>query len=111
MSIPPAPSLPPSFIRKKAKILSQLAVPAAEYDDLSPKGSIDDGIRDLIDEINACEAFVTTSSCAGRVSVFLEGQKKKIQSSEGRCIQEMIMGILLTAGLQSRMTLAESLVT
>jgi tRNA wybutosine-synthesizing protein 3 len=72
-----APPLPQSFVRKKAKILSLLAVPAKEYDDLSPKGSIDEGIRDLIDEINACDGFVTTSSCAGRISVFLEGQKKK----------------------------------
>lgn len=33
-------------------------------------------IRDLIDEINACEGLVTTSSCAGRISVFLEGKRK-----------------------------------
>lgn len=67
--------LPPSFLSKKQKILAQLAVPITEYDDLSPKGSIDEGIRDLIDEINACEGFVTTSSCAGRISVFAEGDK------------------------------------
>lgn len=51
-------------------------MPEELYDDLSPKGSIDIGIRDLIDEINAFSGFVTTSSCAGRVSVFAEGQKK-----------------------------------
>ena len=68
-------SLPPAFVSKKRKILKQLAVPVSQYDDLSPKGSVDEGIRDLIDEINQIEGCVTTSSCAGRVSVFLEGQK------------------------------------
>ncbi|UNI13783.1 methyltransferase [Purpureocillium takamizusanense] len=69
----PAPAA--SFRDKKAKILRQLGVPDAEYFDASPKGSVDEGIRDLIDEINRAEGFVTTSSCAGRVSVFLEGRK------------------------------------
>jgi len=69
--------LSPSFTSKKSRILAQLSIPAETYDDLSPKGSIDIGIRDLIDEINACEGWVTTSSCAGRVSVFLEGSKEK----------------------------------
>lgn len=32
-------------------------------------------IRDLIDEINTRDGSVTTSSCGGRVSVFLEGRK------------------------------------
>ncbi|TAQ89833.1 hypothetical protein B7494_g1841 [Chlorociboria aeruginascens] len=67
-----------SFLAKKKHILAQLAVPAAEYDDLSPKGSIDEGIRDLIDEINGIEGCVTTSSCAGRISVFLEGKRSEV---------------------------------
>ncbi|KAI1176359.1 methyltransferase TYW3-domain-containing protein [Nemania sp. FL0916] len=70
--------LPPPathFTQKKERILAQLAVPEAEYSDASPKGSVDVGIRELIDEINALEGFVTTSSCAGRVSVFVEGRK------------------------------------
>lgn len=69
-------ALPQSFIAKKKQILDQLSVPASEYDDLSPKGSIDVGIRDLIDEINQIEGCVTTSSCSGRVSVFLEGKRR-----------------------------------
>ncbi|TVY52201.1 tRNA wybutosine-synthesizing protein [Lachnellula suecica] len=73
----PPPLLPPSFLSKKSRILSALAVPAETYDDLSPKGSVDEGIRELIGEINALDACVTTSSCAGRVSVFLEGKKGK----------------------------------
>jgi len=67
------PPLPTAFLHKKNKILAGLSVPISEYDDLSPKGSIDFGIRELIDEINANEGWVTTSSCAGRVSVFMEG--------------------------------------
>jgi tRNA wybutosine-synthesizing protein 3 len=74
---PPIPTtLPPSFLRRKALILSQLSVPADQYDDLSPKGSVDEGIRGLIEGINAREGWVTTSSCAGRVSVFVEGEKR-----------------------------------
>ena len=69
------PSPPPHFSQRKKKILEQLAVPDSEYTDASPKGSVDAGIRDLIDDINGLEGFVTTSSCAGRVSVFLEGRK------------------------------------
>ncbi|KAI1755745.1 methyltransferase TYW3-domain-containing protein [Xylaria castorea] len=69
------PPPPPSFSRKKERIIEQLAVPDAEYSDASPKGSVDAGIRDLIEDINALDGFVTTSSCAGRVSVFVEGRK------------------------------------
>ncbi|KAF4124447.1 tRNA wybutosine-synthesizing protein 3 [Geosmithia morbida] len=67
---------PAHFSTKKTRILDQLAVPDAEYSDASPKGTVDEGIRHLIDQINQVEGFVTTSSCAGRVSVFVEGQKK-----------------------------------
>lgn len=70
-----APPIPPSFARRKEAILAQLAVPDDEYTDLSPKGTVDAGIRDLIDEINGLDGLVTTSSCAGRVSVFLEGRR------------------------------------
>ena len=80
-------SLPQSFISKKRKILEQLAVPVSEYDDLSPKGSVDEGIRDLIDEINQIEGCVTTSSCAGRVSIFLEG-KKDVSSDDSEEVNE-----------------------
>ncbi|PNP46493.1 hypothetical protein THARTR1_10727 [Trichoderma harzianum] len=76
----PQPSAP--FREKKSKILEQLAVPDTEYSDASPKGSVDEGIRYLIDEINTAEGFVTTSSCAGRASVFLEGRKTKSGDGE-----------------------------
>lgn len=61
------------FEAKKQKILRDLSVPDEEYTDLSPKGSVDAGIRDLIHNINQIPGLVTTSSCAGRISVFLEG--------------------------------------
>jgi tRNA wybutosine-synthesizing protein 3 len=65
-----------TFKDKKEHILAQLNMPENEYSDLSPKGSIDEGILDLIDQINQLAGMVTTSSCAGRVSVFIEGKKK-----------------------------------
>lgn len=68
-------ALPPSFISKKAKILGDLATPVSSYTDASPKGSIDTGIVTLIDSINELPEYVTTSSCAGRISVFVEGKK------------------------------------
>jgi tRNA(Phe) wybutosine-synthesizing methylase Tyw3 len=89
--------LPSSFVSKKSHILSSLSVPAEEYDDLSPKGSIDAGIRDLIDNINAQEGFVTTSSCAGRISVFLEG--KKATGSDADEESTDVKGVVTTAGI------------
>lgn len=64
------------FEQRKQKILEQLNAPDDKYTDRSPKGSVDERIRDLIEEVNRIPGLVTTSSCAGRVSVFLEGKKK-----------------------------------
>ena len=75
---PKSPSPRPlqqTFLLKKSQILQSLSTPDDEYHDKSPKGSVDAGIRELIDEINAYEGLVTTSSCAGRISVFLEGPR------------------------------------
>lgn len=82
MSIPSCIST--SFARKKARILQELSVPNAEYIDKSPKGSVDEAIRELIDEINAYGGLVTTSSCAGRISVFLEGHGQPDGDEEDR---------------------------
>ncbi|KAI0602546.1 methyltransferase TYW3-domain-containing protein [Biscogniauxia sp. FL1348] len=76
------PQPPLQFVQRKTRILEKLGVPEAEYTDASPKGSIDAGIRDLIDEINGLDGFVTTSSCAGRVSVFVEGRKTAARASD-----------------------------
>ncbi|PWY90512.1 hypothetical protein BO94DRAFT_545249 [Aspergillus sclerotioniger CBS 115572] len=71
--------IPEVFESRKRKILAELSIPDAEYTDLSPKGSVDEGIRVLINDINTLPGLVTTSSCAGRISVFLEGRKKQHQ--------------------------------
>lgn len=70
------------FAEKKQRILRQLSLPEAAYTDASPKGSVDEGIRQLIDDINGVPGFVTTSSCAGRISVFVEGRKSAPASAE-----------------------------
>lgn len=77
------PESPLQFSLRKVKILEQLQVPDTDYTDASPKGSVDEGIKELIAEINAYDGFVTTSSCAGRVSVFLEGVKEDSGPSTG----------------------------
>lgn len=82
--MPGLPTPTGHFAARKTKILSQLAVPDAEYSDASPKGSVDEGIRDLIVEINAVDGLVTTSSCAGRVSVFVEGRKTAEAGDDGQ---------------------------
>lgn len=63
------------FLQKKQTILRQLAVPETDYNDLSPKGCVDAEISEFVDEINGYDGLVTTSSCSGRISVFLEGRK------------------------------------
>ena len=67
--------IPKLFAAKKQGILEKLSVPEGEYSDKSPKGSVDEGVRGLVELVNAREGWVTTSSCAGRVSVFVEGEK------------------------------------
>jgi tRNA wybutosine-synthesizing protein 3 len=68
------------FHAKKQKILDALSKPNGDYTDASPKGSVDDGVRDLIVQINDTPGFVTTSSCAGRIAVYLEGPPKPVQN-------------------------------
>ncbi|EME48673.1 hypothetical protein DOTSEDRAFT_49100 [Dothistroma septosporum NZE10] len=62
-----------AFQERKRRILQDLAMPSDEYTDLSPKGSVDEGVRELCEEINALEGYVTTSSCAGRIVAYLDG--------------------------------------
>ncbi|PHH65765.1 hypothetical protein CDD81_1492 [Ophiocordyceps australis] len=79
----PLPLPPPVFTEKKTRILQQLSLPLDEYTDASPKGSVDAAIRHVIDEVNNADGFVTTSSCAGRVSVFLEGKRSRAVDGDG----------------------------
>lgn len=72
--MPVALPLPQPFLLKKQKILASLASSSSPtYSDKSPKGSVDAEIIELIDTINGLDGYVTTSSCAGRISVFVEG--------------------------------------
>lgn len=67
------------FDQKKASILSEIGATDAANPDALPKGTIDEGCRALMGVINADRDMVTTSSCSGRVSVFLEGIKEGAQ--------------------------------
>lgn len=73
-----------AFQAKKQKILQQLEIPNEDYTDLSPKGSVDEAVRELVDEINKQDGFVTTSSCSGRVAVYLEGISKRVRQEDNR---------------------------
>lgn len=86
-----SPPIPPSFQVLKTRILSSLSVDPSTYTDASPKGSVDAGIRDFMDRINGLEGVVTKSSCAGRVSVFLEGSKH-IERERNRLGREGVLG-------------------
>lgn len=54
------------FRTAKANILSKLQAAI----DFSPKGSIDEPVKDLVDFINSLPDLVTTSSCSGRIAVY-----------------------------------------
>ncbi|KAI9843012.1 MAG: hypothetical protein M1837_006643 [Sclerophora amabilis] len=71
------PPLSQSFQSRKLHILQYLSTPQTSYTDASPKGSVDADVQPLIGAINGFEGLVTTSSCAGRVCVFVEGRKRK----------------------------------
>ncbi|RPA85598.1 hypothetical protein BJ508DRAFT_322628 [Ascobolus immersus RN42] len=70
--------MPNTFADHKARILEGI-----DFDDRSPKGSIDVQILPLVNKLNAHPQIVTLSSCAGRVSVFLEGEKQAGQQHHG----------------------------
>lgn len=65
------------FDQKKQVIVKELEETLSEVPDASPKGSIDELCIPIIHLINSNKDMVTTSSCSGRVSVFLEGVKSK----------------------------------
>ncbi|KAI0464699.1 hypothetical protein LJB42_002320 [Komagataella kurtzmanii] len=65
-----------SFDQKKAQILAEIATTNEANPDLSPKGTIDELCLPIMNSINSHSDMITTSSCSGRVSVFLEGDKK-----------------------------------
>lgn len=48
--------------------------------DKSKKGSLDEGIREVVDAINSFDDYYTTSSCAGRTVCLCLKTKRKIDS-------------------------------
>ena len=69
----------PSFVDLKRKTLQSLYGLDTNKDykynhallmDKSPKGSVDEKIRSMVDLINAHPSFATLSSCSGRISLF-----------------------------------------
>ncbi|EXJ79806.1 hypothetical protein A1O3_08091 [Capronia epimyces CBS 606.96] len=91
------PAISGSFAAKKAEILSFLEQPEEAYTDKSPKGTVDAQIRELIDEINAYDGLVTTSSCAGRVAVFVEGPKAKAKAAGGNIVHDVDVDVGMAA--------------
>ncbi|KAF3918053.1 hypothetical protein ABW21_db0205306 [Orbilia brochopaga] len=86
------------FKAKKTKILNDLA---SDEPDASPKGSVDTHILPLIELLNQQDGIVTTSSCSGRVSVFLEGRKEVHNDSRNRdsdSIQESLENLAAVGG-------------
>ena len=82
-------SMSTHFQQKKNNILTRLAL---DSPDASPKGYVDEEIRPLVDQLNKHNGIVTTSSCAGRIVVFLEGVKKKLVANSGPTFLERLPG-------------------
>ena len=77
------------FQQKKQSILKEILSNSPENVDASPKGTIDEYCIPIINLINSHENMVTTSSCSGRVSVYLEGtapDRVVAKGNEGRWI-------------------------
>lgn len=64
-----------SFDRQKNYLLKEIGLNSETNPDASPKGTIDTLCIPLIKLINSHKDMVTTSTCSGRLSVFLEGEK------------------------------------
>ena len=58
------------FGNDKARVLDKA--------DLSRKGSVDADIKDLVAFINDQAAYYTTSSCSGRIVVYMEVKEVKM---------------------------------
>eukprot|EP00897_Mesotaenium_endlicherianum_P001880 jgi/Mesen1/171/ME1133575C07572 len=68
-----------AFHARKASVLAELA---SSERDKSRKGGVDAPIASLIESINEHEGFFTTSSCSGRISLFLEPDPAVRQSTK-----------------------------
>lgn len=75
----------PSFASLRDRNLRTLYGDEYINNDKSPKGSVDEKIRPLVNLINLHPEFVTLSSCAGRVAIFdpTSGCDHQLEGSEG----------------------------
>ncbi|MES1917042.1 MAG: hypothetical protein MHM6MM_008804, partial [Cercozoa sp. M6MM] len=58
-----------SFDSRKAETVAALALPSEEYEDKSPKGSVDVPVIPLLRLINSHADLFSTSSCSGRITL------------------------------------------
>lgn len=66
-----------AFDDEKKEYLTKLGKP-----DQSKKGGVDEAVWPVLDAINACEEFYTTSSCAGRINLFKEPEDGRKDNAE-----------------------------
>ena len=57
---------------KDSQLFKQQKATCLSKTDFSRKGSVDERISDLVQFINACDQYFTTSSCSGRICLFEE---------------------------------------
>ncbi|KAL9186149.1 hypothetical protein ACHAXT_005387 [Thalassiosira profunda] len=67
------PSFPALREKNLRTLYGNVAIGGYVGDDKSPKGSVDEKIRPLVDLINSHPEYVTLSSCSGRVALFDPG--------------------------------------
>lgn len=72
-----------NFDKKKQYLLKEIGLNSTGKIDASPKGTIDELCMPLICLINSHHDMVTTSSCSGRLSVFVEGRKEAVTDTNG----------------------------
>jgi len=76
------------FEKQKAKYLKAMA---SDAKDRSKKGDVDIQIKPLLDAINAHPDYYTTSSCAGRIDLFVEPESLKKHEGEWRFVSHDVV--------------------
>lgn len=66
-----------AFDNEKKECLAKLGKP-----DQSKKGGVDEAVWPVLNAINSCEDFYTTSSCAGRINLFKEPEDRRKDSAK-----------------------------
>lgn len=82
------------FLASKSEILKNIS----QGIDYSPKGSIDAPVKEIVSFINELQSYVTTSSCAGRISLYYNSD-----------VSKGVEWILVNHGLVSGMNILETI--